>query len=606
MSFVNKLLVVLLISLISAPIDSLWIPPYCPFNCTCSGADSTRLWVDCRGRFGDAELLTEQLDALLSSNVTYGRLSALTIVDTLLTHVPPSVCRLTTLTILSLNSNRITSLPDCLSNLIRLSKIKAIQNNITQLQDGLFDGLQQLEQVILRQNQIISLGPRVFTNSPRLWYIDLSNNQIQDMDKRWIYKVGSNGNADLSAQINLQHNRISQFTNLDGLTLKCGMKIMHAKIDLRYNEIRQLSDAVEAWQLTLRHVLCIAPFFVSRSTVSIDVSHNPFVCDCKDYQLYWVDANLHFFGLFDGARCAEPLSLRDLEIDQIPLDRFICELHERCPPGCRCVYQPANSILLVDCSHTNLTALPLELPAMINNHSTYKLDFSSNSQLRQLENREYLHKASTIDFSNCGLTEISFTSWRELFQVKNVFLHSNRLSSLPRFVATLNVSTEYLSLHNNPWRCSCGDKWMAKWLRVVSKHVSLAGVVLCESPARLSGKKMTYITDEEFCVDPVTKALTISMSSVVGVAIVLLCLCIVVYRLRVRLYTVDGTSIHSTATSAREKTWTTTCFCAASRCAAGSNTAGIGYGEGDGNGAPFSERYGKCPLPRKYFYSASA
>jgi len=213
MSFVNKLLVVLLISLISAPIDSLWIPPYCPFNCTCSGADSTRLWVDCRGRFGDAELLTEQLDALLSSNVTYGRLSALTIVDTLLTHVPPSVCRLTTLTILSLNSNRITSLPDCLSNLIRLSKIKAIQNNITQLQDGLFDGLQQLEQVILRQNQIISLGPRVFTNSPRLWYIDLSNNQIQDMDKRWIYKVGSNGNADLSAQINLQHNRISQFTN---------------------------------------------------------------------------------------------------------------------------------------------------------------------------------------------------------------------------------------------------------------------------------------------------------------------------------------------------------------------------------------------------------
>jgi len=310
---------------------------------------------------------------------------------------------------------------------------------------------------------------------------------------------------------------------------------MYAWLDLRYNEIRHLSDAVEGWQLTLRNVLCLAPFVKSRSTVSVDISHNPFMCDCKDYPLYWVDANLHYFRLFEAARCAEPLSLRDWEITQIPLDRFVCELTEHCPADCRCQYRPANSTLHVDCSNANLTVLPLELPSMVNSHTTYKLDFSSNSRLRQLERREYFHNASVVDVSKCDLAEI--TSWPELLRVKIVHLHDNRLSSLPRFISTLNVSTERLSLHDNPWRCSCDDRWMANWLRVVSLHVSLQGVTSCESPARLRGKDMLKIADEEFCVDPVTRALAISMSSVAGVVVVLISVCVVVHRLRVKLYT---------------------------------------------------------------------
>ena len=116
MSFVDNLFIIVLIS--RASIDSLWIPPNCPLSCTCSGGDNTRLWVDCQGRFGRAELLSEELDSLLSSNLTYGRLTALTIVNTSLTEVPRSVCRLTTLTTLNLSNNRLTRLPDnCLANL---------------------------------------------------------------------------------------------------------------------------------------------------------------------------------------------------------------------------------------------------------------------------------------------------------------------------------------------------------------------------------------------------------------------------------------------------------------------------------------------------------
>ena len=74
--------------------------------------------------------------------------------------------------------------------------------------------------------------------------------------------------------------------------------------------------------------------------------------------------------------------------------------------------------------------------------------------------------------------------------------------------------------------------------------VRLTQKVLCYSPSRLSGKDITQISDEEFCVDPaveaaskaVTRALTISMSSVVSAIVFLLFVGVILYRLRVKLY----------------------------------------------------------------------
>jgi len=73
----------------------------------------------------------------------------------------------------------------------------------------------------------------------------------------------------------------------------------------------------------------------------------------------------------------------------------------------------------------------------------------------------------------------------------------------------------------------------------------LAEKVLCYSPSRLSGKDITQISDEEFCVDPaseaaskaVTRTLTVSMSSVASVIVFLLVVGVIVYHLRVKLYT---------------------------------------------------------------------
>ena len=81
---------------------------------------------------------------------------------------------------------------------------------------------------------------------------------------------------------------------------------------------------------------------------------------------------------------------------------------------------------------------------------------------------------------------------------------------------------------------------MSKWLHLVQHSLVNVDGLLCGSPARLRGKNIMKISDEEFCHDPVSeervRAVIISLS-VAGAVVVLLPVAIIVYRLRVKLYT---------------------------------------------------------------------
>ena len=174
----------------------------CPTGCNCIWklAD-TALIVDCQEHPGiDPEpLLSDQLDSLLSSNLTYGRLLQLLISNSPLTHVPRSVCRLTTLRCLWLNNNQLTELPDnCLTNLSNLTTLAASDNAIVTLQDRVFDGLRNLFQLDLSRNRISSIGLSVFatsSNLSNLFSIILSENNLTSLEP-WIYDRGLIGSLE--------------------------------------------------------------------------------------------------------------------------------------------------------------------------------------------------------------------------------------------------------------------------------------------------------------------------------------------------------------------------------------------------------------------------
>ena len=518
--------------------------PLCPSRCECfGGAPDTSLTIDCHGDPDiDRGQLTQQIDSLLSSNLSYGHVTRLAIRNTALTHVPTSVCRLTTLTQLHLDYNRLTRLPDnCLSNLTALMSLTASENTITELQDGLFDGLDKLVTLNLYNNQISSIGLQVFNGSSMLTSLKeviLNRNLIHTLEP-WPYYVGINGQLWHESRIDLASNNISAFTNKMGWKAKCGMRKMYVKLILTYNRIKHISDILRGWNVDLFTWVCC----LSSQRQGLVINRNNFLeCDCVDFDIYkLVSYQLMKTTFLSNTYCSGgPEGLLGKRVTSVRLEQFVCELTNHCPSGCRCVHRPANATLHVYCSNADLTALPLELPELPKSYTKYTLDFSNNRHLRHLELRPYFKNTSSLDLSNCNIDSIDLELWSNLANITQVFLDENQLQSLPSSVATVSLQKTKFSLGKNPWKCSCDARWMSEWLKPVRASLMNPNDVTCSSPSRLKNRNIMSVSGEAFCEDPASKAvkrtLSISLSSVIGVLVALLSVAIMVYLLRVRLY----------------------------------------------------------------------
>ena len=461
-----------------------------------------------------------------------------------------SVCGLTTLTELHIDHNRLTGLPDCLTNLSDLVYLEASDNAIVTLQDGVFDGLRKLLHLDLSRNMISFIGLSVFamsSNLSELAWISLSENNLTFLEP-WIYDRIIYYNDQV--YINLTHNRISKFTNEMGQQRPCyhtGYSI--ATLDLSYNKLQYIEDILNFQRLGLESISRCHDIHRGGLFLQLNISHNNIACDCINYNFYSMDpfSKHPFLNTIDlrGADCnvTDPITKqsRIMKFNNVDLSLFVCELPERCPAGCVCFHRPTNATLHVYCSNKNLMVLPLEMPELPDSRTKYKLDFSNNRLLRRLEHRDYFVNTSILDVSDSSVDDVN--DWEEIAKIPDVSFFGNKITSLPRSFLSINVTTRKLNLANNPWDCSCDNKWLSDCFSSIADR--LTQNVLCYSPSPLNGKNIIQISDEEFCVDPeseaaskaATRALIISLSSVAGVIMFLLLVGVILYRLRVKLYT---------------------------------------------------------------------
>jgi len=234
----------------------------CPSSCLCAIKDSSLHVGNCTLENVDQEQLSEQINSLLSSNLTYrylthGQLWHLGIISTPLMHVPRSVCRLATLQALTLYENPLIRLPDnCFINLTTLTTLYAVFNHITKLQDGVFDGLYNLGDLYLNNNSITELRNEIFGGLRKLKYLHLEFNRISSiglhafdgLSKLEILNLNSNitelqnGIFDklrMLVTLTLNNNRISSIGSrvFDGLSKLTGLY-------LRANHITQLHGGI--------------------------------------------------------------------------------------------------------------------------------------------------------------------------------------------------------------------------------------------------------------------------------------------------------------------------------------------------------------------------
>ena len=424
--------------------------------------------------------------------------------------------------------------------------LSANGNKIERLQDGLFDGLYNLY-LDFSGNHISEIGLRVFSKSD-LRYIDLSHNKLTNIEpwplildvEPWPLFRGRL----YTVVVDLRYNLISTATNNMGIQWQtiCNETSVyrHVNVHLGWNKIRHIMDIKEGWNFTFPQLYCVLGHGM------ITLEGNPFACDCIDYPIYVFlkePRSLSYDPLVNCSCSAVDSPFPNTAIEQVPLDQFICNLTKHCPPGCRCVHRPANSMVDVDCSSANISILPFELPELPDSHTKYKLDFSNNRHLQRLDHHPYFINTSILDVNDCGIDEIPLSVWKDISIMKKVSMDGNYLTSLPQDVETV-LLTASMNFGRNPWQCSCENRWISGWLRSVNHSLENIYGFLCASPTRLSGKSIAKISEEEFCHDPASaerkRALITNVASVTCVAVFLLIPMIIIfifYRLRIKLYT---------------------------------------------------------------------
>jgi len=169
-------------------------------------------------------------------------------------------------------------------------------------------------------------------------------------------------------------------------------------------------DSYNGWNIGRPSVyialVCLLNIKGAHPLMKFNFAAETYAWGCKDFLFYKAVKAISHSSMLDGVYCnvlsfATGIGQRR-RITTILLNQFVCEISDRCPSSCRCVYRPPNATLHVYCSAANLSSLPLDLPPLPKSYVRYKLDFSNNKLFRRLEHRPYFSNSSILDVSNCG------------------------------------------------------------------------------------------------------------------------------------------------------------------------------------------------------------
>ena len=177
-----------------------------------------------------------------------------------------------------------------------------------------------------------------------------------------------------------------------------------------------------------------------------------FHCDCLMYHLYaCVHETPHcpfnqslkyttYLGRWKDFKCLTPTNVKGMSFVDVPAATFGCyEDVDGCPDFCRCWVRSSDDTVRVICSRRNLTQLPATVP-----DHTIELNYSCNS-LTTLSRilPTYFGTIRILDLSHNNIKQLNGEIFLLTHPVAVLFLHGNKLTTLPPAVGTVKYLTHW-------------------------------------------------------------------------------------------------------------------------------------------------------------------
>ncbi|CAC5367135.1 unnamed protein product [Mytilus coruscus] len=397
---------------------------------------------------------------LYTLNHRYGHLELL----------PRNICNFKGLFMIDLSFNKIKTI-DTISCLTNLDTLLLRGNSIQYMHNYTFVNMRFLRTIDLSFNKISLMDPGfLFNMNGSLFYLNLSFNEMSTLD----ITNAIASKQEYFCRADYSHNSIKSITNEQSWKLKTNNTLGHGgMVNLSNNSLTSFFDVNTLRFLGFDHPLLIGKLIY----YGFDLRDNKWNCDCKIYQFAKAAERLVQVMTRDyfDVKCYAPETLKGKQmvtiIKERQYDGLICNLSlaDKCPPKCRCIYQPAvRNRTIIDCSELHLTKLPRMLP----NYNVLEVDLSNNSidnlpnQFRHIHKHErkikhYFERIRIFNFSN---NQIRILPRSNLFLLRKaeIDFRGNNIYSLHRSIEELNPCNIYLDTIE--MQCKCEDIWLQQWL----------------------------------------------------------------------------------------------------------------------------------------------
>ncbi|GAB7355070.1 hypothetical protein MBLNU459_g5660t1 [Dothideomycetes sp. NU459] len=155
-------------------------------------------------KFGNAVFDTiSQIDALRDLKLSHNNISG---------YLPPSFSRMSNLTALDLQCNRLLNLPESIRDLVNLKVLNVSGNQLTGLPMDVLESLPLTDLNVANNAMVGALFPFSVAGIPRLQYLDVSNNSLASL------AFSENVSLPALKTLNIANNRITVLPNISSWT----------------------------------------------------------------------------------------------------------------------------------------------------------------------------------------------------------------------------------------------------------------------------------------------------------------------------------------------------------------------------------------------------